>query len=341
MKNLFAGPWAKPIGYLLISLMLIGLQIVNPAQAKAQDVAAKADSLEVRISVDEATPFCAGKITWDQVRWYHIDLLRLAARFSQMPFTITPVCRDHPTEDGRMAMLRDGSTINLAFFATNSARELDLLAVYFPVYLGTTGLRLFFTRTDIETDLKNVHTLSDLQKFTFGQERRWPDTAILEFNGMRVVDARYPYLHNMLMAGRFELYPRAYWQAFSELDQMQQTAPDIVLATDVALYYPLPIYFFVSPDQSEMHDAILDGLTRAHATGKVLELLRTHPQTSAAFEKAPLEGLRVINLLNPNLSDQSRAALARFGIAHHLERHPRQDRATAIPEDGSSKQAAQ
>jgi hypothetical protein len=321
--------------------MLICLLSVAPDHAKAHDRTENTSRFEVRISVDEATPFCAGKTPWDQVSWYHIDLLRLAARFSETPFTITPVCRDHPTEEGRMAMLRDGSTINLAFFGTNSVREQQLAAIYFPVYLGTTGLRVFFTRADVETDLKNVHTLGELQKFTFGQERRWPDTAILEFNGMRVVDARYHHPHNMLMAGRFELYPRAYWQAFSELDQMRSTAPDIVLATDIALYYPMPIYFFVSPNQPALRDAILDGLIRAHASGKVLELLQTHSQNRGAFTEMPLDGLRIINLMNPNLSDQSRAALFRFGIAHHLEKHPRQDQATARPEQSPSNEDAQ
>lgn len=306
---------------LLIGLMTLGGLSANLPGGNAYASDHK-QPLEARISINEATPYCAGSITWEEVDWYHIDLLRLAARHSSTPFDIKPVCRDHPTEEGRMALLRDGSEINLTFFGTSAIHEEQLAAVYFPVFLGTTGLRVFVTRSDTRNRLKDVTTLANLQQFSFGQERRWPDTAILEYNGLRVVDARYRYLHKMMMAGRFDIYPRAYWEAASELDWIHETVPSAVLVDGLALYYPMPIFFFVSPNQKDLHDAIFDGLIRAHAAGDVLKLLHTHPQTGRLFEQMPIEDLHVINLINPDLSMPSRAALIRFGIAHDLEKLP-------------------
>lgn len=326
MKHLSAVRLPKRIGTVWARMWLIGLMTLGGLSANLPGGKAYASdhkpALEARMSIDEATPFCAGSIGWDEVDWYHIDLLRLAARHSSTPFDIKPVCRDHPTEEGRMEMLRDGSLINLAFFGTNPAREKQLSAIYFPVFLGTTGLRVFVTRSDTREKLRSATTLADLQHFSFGQERRWPDTAILEYNGLRVVDARYRYLHKMLLAGRFDIYPRAYWQAASELDWIHETVPSAVLLDGLALYYPMPIFFFVSPDHTELHDAIFDGLIRAHEAGEVLKLLETHPQTSRSFTEMPIDDLHVINLINPDLSMPSRAALIRFGIAHDLEKPP-------------------
>lgn len=276
---------------------------------------AKSQKLEARLPIDAAIPYCQGTQKFSDFTEYHIELLRLALKYSGQNIPIVPVCMNYPTERRRAAMLWQGDEINIAFLGTNQARERDLLAVHFPMFLGTTGLRMFITRTEFLPMLEHVRVFKDLKKFSFGQGLGWPDGQILMDNGLNVVNGRYQTLHAMLALGRFDLYPRAYWQVAQEFSWMKEHHPDLALARNLALYYPQPIYFFVSPNDPKLHDAILQGLEKAYRAGAVTRLLRTNWQTAPSFRDINLRDLRLIYL--PHKVTQTPAthtAMEKYGL---------------------------
>jgi hypothetical protein len=264
--------------------------------------------------MDMPSDFCRSKIAWEAHREYHIDLLRLALRLSGTDAKLVPVCMDYPTEDRRIPMLQAADQINIVFFGTNPEREEKLLPVFIPIFLGTTGLRLFMLHEDIKDSFAQVQTIDDLRKLSMGQGLGWPDSQILLDNGFNVVSGRYRTLHRMLDAKRFDLYPRAYWQIVGEWNWMKWEAPGIQIADTVALYYPQPIYFFVSPKTPELRDVIETGLKRAFSNGMMLDLLKTHPDTAPSFSQINLRDLKIMRIDNNNLSDRSREAMDRYGL---------------------------
>ncbi|WP_417810520.1 substrate-binding periplasmic protein [Thalassospira alkalitolerans] len=279
---------------------------------------ANAQTIKARLPMANYSPYCKGEISWAEHSEYHIELLRLAIRYSGQNIDLVPVCMEYPTEARRVSMLKTNDLINVVFFGTTPSREADLLPVYVPIYLGTTGLRLFLTRPDISQKLVQVRTIRDLQGFSMGQGLGWPDVEILKRNGFDVTGGRYKALHEMLHAKRFDLYPRAYWQIAAEQKWMSYRAPDIMIDTNVALYYPQPIYIFVSPFAPDLRNAIKTGLERAHQDGKILELLQRHPQTAPSFAELDLKALRIIEIDNPLLPARSRLALAKYSLIHTL-----------------------
>ena len=284
------------------------------AQGQPNPAANPKDPLVVRIPMDAPSDFCRGKITWEAHREYHIDLLRLALKLSRTDATIAPVCMDYPTEERRIPMLEAADQINTVFFGTNPEREERLLAVFVPVFLGTTGLRLFMLHQDLQEPFSQIGTIDDLRKLSMGQGLGWPDNEILVKNGFKVVSSRYRTLHRMLDAKRFDLYPRAYWQIIGEWNWMKHEAPGIEIARNTALYYSQPIYFFVSPKTPELRDIIETGLKRAFSNGMMLDLLKNHPDTAPSFSQIDLRNLKIMRIENKSLSDESREAMDNYSL---------------------------
>lgn len=288
---------------------------VSPANNRSETDQSKTSALpDIRVPMDTSSKFCKGRVSWEDYSEYHMDLLRLAVRLSNANTKITPVCMDYPTEARRISMLQTGDQINTVFFGANNEREEKLLAAYVPVYLGTTGLRLFMLRAQSIDALDSVRTLDHLRTFSMGQGLGWPDSEILINNGFNVILGRYKTLHRMLSAERFDLYPRAYWQIAGEWSWMHEQAPGIVIHPGIALYYPLPIYFFVSPNYPELHEAIETGLKRAHSNGMMLDLIRSHFQTAPSFNQISLSDLHVLRIPNSQLSARSHEALRTYGL---------------------------
>ena len=264
--------------------------------------------------MDQQSAYCKGITLWDQYSEYHVELLRLATRLSGKDIKITPVCMDYPTEERRVSMLLANDPINTVYFGTSQDREDKLLAAYVPIYLGTTGLRLFMVRDDNLAALNGVRSINDLRKFSMGQGLGWPDSKILIENGFTVADGRYKTLHKMLDAKRFDLYPRAFWQIIGEWSWMKDQAPNITVSPDIALYYSQPIYFFFSPKETELRDAVQIGLERAYSNGLMFYLLKNHPETAPSFHLIDLRKLRVILGTNENLSEKSKESLNKYGL---------------------------
>ncbi|MBC05485.1 MAG: hypothetical protein CMO10_04245 [Thalassospira sp.] len=301
--------WLGMLARVLVVAMLMLVGVSNMAIAQN-----RSDALVVKLPMDVGSDYCQRKVAWDQYSEYHVDLLRLAARLSSEDITITPICMDYPTEERRIPMLQAGKEINTVFFGTNAKREEVLLPAYVPIYLGTTGVRLFMTREDMLDDLSDVQSVEDLQKFSMGQGLGWPDNAILEDNGFSVAVGRYATLHRMLAANRFDLYPRAYWQIHAEWNWMKEQAKGIVIAPEIALYYPQPIYFFFSPNEPRLRDAIEAGLKRAYSNGLLFDLLKTNWETAPSFQNIKLRDIRVFRIRNDKITPQSTEALRQYGI---------------------------
>lgn len=298
----------------LLAALLNALSGFDPARADERAPQQARPVLEIRLPIDQRSDYCKGVTPWDRHSEYHVELLRLAIRLSGRDITITPVCMDYPTEERRVSMLLANDPINTVHFGTSQDREDKLLAAYVPIYLGTTGLRLFMVLNENLPALESVRSMDDLRKFSMGQGLGWPDTKILIENGFSVSDGRYNTLHKMLDAKRFDLYPRAFWQILGEWRWMKEQAPNIKVSPEIGLYYSQPIYFFFAPGEPELRDAIQTGLERVYSNGLMFELLKNHPETAPSFHLIDLRKLRVILGTNKNLPEKSKEVLKTYGL---------------------------
>ncbi len=234
---------------------------------------------------------------------YRIELLQLAldkttesyGGYKLQPFT------DGITQGRGVSLLKQGNFVNVAFLPTNVEREHELLAVKIPILRGILGYRVLLVhRQDVNRfkELESVKMLSE--RFLAGFGAHWADMAILEANGLRVEGvSRYESLLEMLNAHRFEYFPRGINEAWNEIAKYHAQFPNIVVEPEIALYYPYPVYFFVSRNNPNLAARLEAGLTTAISDGSFKALFEKYHQH--LFEQANLKQRKVFVLKNPFL----------------------------------------
>ena len=216
---------------------------------------------------------------------------------SQEHMSAARVSQEMNTANGR---------INVMVRATSLELEQKLRPIRIPVDRGLLGYRIFLIRRADLPRFANINELEQLKQFRVGQGRGWADVAILASNGLTVVEgASYEGLFGMLQMNRFDFFSRSTDEALRELDERQSQLPDIIVEPSLALYYPLPRYFFVrrDADGDKLAQRISAGLEMMVRDGSLLALF--HQYKGSLIERAGLSKRRLLRIANPNLSPET------------------------------------
>jgi hypothetical protein len=249
---------------------------------------------------------------------YAFAMLQLALEKSHADYRVTRT-RDTMVQSRALAELahRTGR-VQVVASMTSREREAQLLPVRIPIDKGLIGWRVPLLMNARATMFKDVRRADQLATLTAGQEADWPDTAILRANHLKVVtSATYPSLFKMLVAGRFDYFPRSVMEIEAEARQYREA--DIVIDAHLALHYPAAIYFFVNPSDRRLAEAIRRGLEAAIADGSFDRLFNAYYGT--IVEQFDLAHRTVIELDNPLLTIET--PLARRELWLSAVRHGR------------------
>ena len=195
--------------------------------------------------------------------------------------------------------------VDIANVATSAERESYLTAVPIPVDGGLLGLRVCVILRQSLPLFEGIRNLEDLRQsgIRIGQGSHWPDTPVLESNGVPVVThARYEILFGMLRKERFECFARGVSEVLYDLEIAR--SPNLVVEPNLLIAYPMPSYLFVAPDDQQTAHRLQLGLERAIYDGSFGRFLKNY--YGRAVEVLDLDERHVIALDNPFLSDESR-----------------------------------
>jgi hypothetical protein len=195
--------------------------------------------------------------------------------------------------------------VDIANVATSPDREEQLTAIPIPVDGGLLGFRVCVTPQSSLPLFEGIHTLNDLKNsgIRIGQGAHWPDTSILEANGIHVIThPRFEILFGMLRNDRFECFARGVSEVLYDLEI--ESDPSLVIEPHLLLAYPMPSFIFVGAENTELAQRLQLGMERAIYDGKFAAFL-------SAYYERPVESLNlgsrdVIVLKNPYLSEESR-----------------------------------
>ncbi|QNM97658.1 hypothetical protein [Chitinimonas koreensis] len=185
---------------------------------------------------------------------------------------------------------------------TSVELEKTLRPIRIPLDKGLTGYRLFLIMQPTQARLDGVHDLAALRRFSIGQEVRWTDVGILRAAGFEVVTGDgYAGLFGMLRAGRFALFSRGANEIAAELASHAPQLPGLAIERQLLLYYPLPRYFFVAPDEAgrRLGERIEDGLRQLIRSGEFDRRYRVYKRDVLGGVK--LNGRRLFRIPNPTL----------------------------------------
>ena len=233
---------------------------------------------------------------------YPIKLLELAIKKSDKHYDLVP-CKVVMQQKRALKEIELNSPdLNIIWSMTSKEREKQLLPIRIPIDKGLLGWRLPLVTRQNADQFKNVKSLQDLTFFEAGQEAYWPDTEILKYNGLKVVEINYyDSTFKMLASNRFHYFPRS----VAEIpDEAKLHEPEgIVIDKYIAIHYPAASYFFVNKKNTVMANAIRTGLERAIRDGSFDALFNEY--RSPAVLAGLLKGRTVIELKNPLLPDET------------------------------------
>ncbi len=191
--------------------------------------------------------------------------------------------------------------LDLEFMSTTIEREQIMIPIKVPIYRGILGLRLLLIRPERNLELSQVKQLNELRKYVGGHGAHWGDLPVYEANNLRVVPVpQYDSIFKMLKEGRFDYFHRGVQEIWSELDRYTD---DFMVAENVMLYYPLPVYFFVSKHRPQLALKLEQGLNLAIEDGSYESLFKSH--FAEILSKARLDERSLVALNNPVLPSGS------------------------------------
>jgi hypothetical protein len=224
---------------------------------------------------------------------YPLQLLQEALQASGEPYLLQPAGQD--MVQSRVLKEIAAGQVDVYWSMTSAAREQQLLPVRIPLDKGLNGWRLLLIRQGEQARFQHLQVLSQLKKLTFIQGHDWPDTEILQHNGLSVLTSTHPpQLFDMLQKQRGDAFPRAVFEAYEE---MQRQPGKFTVESELVLVYPSAVYFFVNRNNQRLASAIEKGLQQLIATGR-FELL-FQQRYGAAISVADLAKRRQIRLVNP------------------------------------------
>lgn len=141
----------------------------------------------------------------------------------------------------------DSGQIHIMTRGSNIEEEKRLLPIRIPLDKGLLGYRIMLVRKQDLPRFAAIQNVDELKKLRTGQGSLWPDTKILEGAGFHLVKGSFsPGLTRMLNEERFDMFPRASWEAETDLKRYATEMPDIVVEPSLVVVYPYPRYFMVS-----------------------------------------------------------------------------------------------
>lgn len=236
---------------------------------------------------------------------YRTELLRHALSYSNQQAGMVNVelveKTDVPPARAQL-QLKNNEFLGVVSLAVNKQRERDFLPIRIPILAGALGMRVFLIHEERQSALNSIHTVEELRALKAGFVNHWGDTGILRYNGLPMVtSARYEPLFDMLMAKRFDYFPRGVNEIQSELFKYQVKHAGLAIEKNLAIYYPYPVYFFVNKLQTALASRLEYGLKQAIADGSFKALFLKHHEEM--LKTLNVKQRRIIYLENPTLPE--------------------------------------
>ncbi len=198
--------------------------------------------------------------------------------------------------------LEKNLNIDVVSLTVKEKRDKRFRAVRIPIAKGMVGLRVFLIRRGEQHRFSSISNLSELKTMVAGQGKGWVDEAILQYNGIEVLaSGNVTTLQDMLVAGRFDYYPRGALQLIPEMKIYENMPIDV--EQKLILSYPSMTAFYVNKYRPELAERLEYGLRKVIRNGSFDDLFYSHPTTVKALENLNIDKRTVIKLCNPKMPE--------------------------------------
>ncbi|MBD1389047.1 diguanylate cyclase [Neiella sp. HB171785] len=233
---------------------------------------------------------------------YLVGLLKLAAEKSG--YGLIPKPSSQVLTDAKARKELEAGDLDVYWMAADRTNEKQYMPIRIPLIKGLLGYRIFIINQGDQDKFNDVSGLPELKNLVAGQGRFWGDTPILENAGLPLeTSVKYENLFYMLEGDRFDYFPRAVHEPFSEITRFRHLG--LTLENKLMLVYPTAMYFYVNNNDPELARALEKGLNTAISDGSFDRYFYSNQLIRNALESTNIRSRRVIEINNPYLPDET------------------------------------
>ncbi len=234
---------------------------------------------------------------------YYFDLLQLvlqktAADYGQAHLVFEPM----PVSGSLWKLMLNKKRLDVHWLTPATEIEQQLRLVPVSILYGGLGLRGMIIKSSQLQAFQQIRSVEDLRLFTACQGEKWPDVQVLHYAGLKVHTVqRFDSMPDMLRKGRCDYFPRSVIEGDAELATWPDNGEGFVFFTSVLLHYPLPVHFYVNPENTPLAERLEQGLKAMHSSGELLRFMQQHEVTRHVFEPERYRQSLLLKLHNPVL----------------------------------------
>ena len=319
-----SGYWTLLTSGLTVVIAFVGVLLIQPRLSERRlniDDQYILTATEVRSLPDETLAVVLDRSPGEDHNDFKYRLLELVLKRSGRPFALglseVVVAQDEAVaalEQDVASSSRNPFALSVGVYGAGVDVNRRLLPVPIPVTGGILGLRSGWTHRSQMARLATIRTRKDLGDIVLLQGLGWSDVDIFDAAGLRTFTARSEDLFRLVDHQRVQLFPRGIAELEREVQLMASSTSDTSLDPHLLLAYPFAGFFYVSPDNLPLADAIQTGFEQAIADGSYQRLVEEQIFTPWLRRTLVLKNRRVIVLANPVAADALSAVKSRHWI---------------------------
>jgi hypothetical protein len=198
-------------------------------------------------------------------------------------------------------LLVAGEKVNvdrLVGFPNQKGPREGLIRIGLPVLNGFMGYRILLIRKEDQARFSSIKTLEELQKLSMGFGKGW-EGHVYKHNGFAVAEPlNMTMLLKMLAGKRYFFVPLSVIEIDDHYAIDGKPVDNLVPEQSLLIYMPLPVYFYVSPEQPILADRITVGLKYLQENGQLDKIFKDH--FGERLKRLRLSERTLIELSNPD-----------------------------------------
>lgn len=186
----------------------------------------------------------------------------------------------------------------LVGFPNQKGARKGLIRIGQPVLNGFMGYRILLIRKEDQTRFGSIKTLAELHKLPMGFGKGW-EGHVYKHNGFSVTEPlNITLLLKMLAGKRYFFVPLSVIEIDDHYAIDGKPVDNLVPEDSLLIYMPLPVYFYVSPEQPILADRLTLGLKYLQENGELDRIFKVH--FGERLKRLRLSERTLIELSNPD-----------------------------------------
>ncbi|EHY9857443.1 transporter substrate-binding domain-containing protein [Vibrio parahaemolyticus] len=225
---------------------------------------------------------------------YELETLTLALSDE---YDIFSELTGYPLAEDEGAVFENGTDV-LATVAGNKKFEGKAFnEIKVPLCWGILGWRKVIVATERLDEFQCI-TEHELKQKVMGVPKTWVDAELFRSNGYKVLEeGSLEDVLGFIKDGRCDYMTLGINEAEDTLANYPYYREELALVSDMLVYYPFPLVYYVHPEETVLADKLREKLQVLKDNGKLAELFLKH--YGQYISSQHLEGTRLIHLNNP------------------------------------------